>query len=358
MLACFGTAEPKYSASFLTWVEVGVPMDSSQNSPNDQRHKDDIVTLVPGPTAVNAPPATPTRDPDVQDVSTAILSELIDVTAEETCPAVSAQDEASDTQAAQKWSATTFELMSKLEAVASDLVIKEGALSDPRPGNVDERSNISDGLQAVAPSIRVTPRPAGFESDPFTSDRPSARRRTVFALASVFMAALIGFGVSFAWRSPNLSTVKQPNDVDAAALGSAPVAQAPKSVAAPVAQTATVPAAATVSPELVKQLEAITQDLASMRRDVEQLAAKQEYLAAARQQLEQLAAKQDQMAKNIAKLQVSEDNAKPRMAPRQSPPPQSGAVPTPPRVPPEPATQLSSVPRPPVHPVPPLPVPP
>ena len=103
----------------------------------------------------------------------------------------------------------------------------------------------------------------------------------------------------------------------------------------------------------------MTQDIASVRRGVEELAAKQEHLAAAQQQLEQLAAKQEQlaaknMAQNIAKLQALGQNAKVKM----SPPPQPRAVPIPPRAPPEPAAQLSSVPRSTTHPVPPLPVPP
>jgi hypothetical protein len=355
-------------------VEVGVPMDSLQDPLNDQYHNDGIVALVPEPMAVKARPGGPTRDPDDQYVSTTISPRLIDVTAEETCPAVqmSAQDGAPQLapaiQTAQAPSATTFELMSKLEALASDLAVKGCGSSDQCTGNVHEESKVSSGLQAVEPSIRVSPRPTGFESDQFASDRPSTSRRTVLALASFFMAAVIGLGVMFAWHSHGVWTMQQPNDVDVAAeqQGSAPAGQLSTSDAAPpqsvlVTQTATAPVAPATSPELMKQLEAMTQDLASVRRGVEELAAKQEHLAAAQQQLEQLAAKQEQLsakqeqlAQNIAKLQALGQNARLKM----SPPPQPRAVPIPPRAPPEPAAQLSSVPRSAPHPVPPLPVPP
>jgi chemotaxis protein histidine kinase CheA len=188
------------------------------------------------------------------------------------------------------------------------------------------------------------------------------------------MAALIGLGVAFAWQSHSVWTMKPPNDPDIAAVppDPAPARQASTSDAvirqsAPVTQTAAataMPAAAAPasSPELAKQLEAMTQDLISVRRGIEQLAAKQEQLAAAQKQLEQLAAKQeqlaakqDQMAQNIAKLQTVVPNARPRLSPLRSPPPQSRAAPLPS---PAPAAQLSSVPRSALHPVPPLPVPP
>jgi hypothetical protein len=347
-------------------------MDSSQSPLHDQRHKDDVVAVVPGPMAVKARPGGPTHDADEQCISTTISPQLIDVTAEETCPSVqmSAQERAPQLapaiQTAQAPSAITFELMSKLEALASDLAVKGCASSDQCIGNVHEESKLSSGLQPVEPSIRVSPRPTGFESDQFASDRPSTSGRTALALVSFFVAALIALGVTFAWHSHGIWPMKQPNDVVVAVgqRGSVPAGQLstsnpalPQSVS--VTQTATAPAAPATSPELVKQLEAMTQDIASVRRGVEELAAKQEQLAAAQQQLEQLAAKQeqlaakqDQMAQNIAKLQALGQNAKVKMAP----PPR--AVPIPPRAPPEPAAQLSSVPRSTTHPVPPLTVPP
>ncbi len=343
MLACSGTAEPNCRS--LNVVEVGVPMDSLQIPLNDQCHKDEIVAT--------------------------ISPQLIDMAAEETCPAVQmpAQDGtplAPVIQTSEAPSATTFELMNKLEALASDLAVKERVSSDQCTGNVHEGSKLSGGLQAVEPSIRVSPSPTGFESDQFASDRLTTGRRRVLALAS--LAALIGLGVMFAWNSHGISTMKQPNNVDAAAeqRSSAPVGQVSTSDAAlpqsiPVTQTATAPVAPTTSPELGKQLEAMTQDLVSLRRGVEELAAKQEHLAAAQQQLEQLAAKQEQlaakqeqMAQNIAKLQALGQNTKLKM----SSPLQPRTVPIPPRAPPQPAAQLSSVPRLTPHPVPPLPVPP
>ena len=335
-------------------------MDSLKSSLNDQCHKDDIVALVPGPMAVKARPGGPPLDPDDQYVSTTISPQLIDVTAEETCPAeMSAHDGAPQLAPAipteQVPSATTFELMNKLEALASDLAVKGRASSDQCTGNIHEESKLSSGLQAVEPSIRVSPRPTGFEIDQFASDRPSTSRRTVLTLASFFVAALIGLGVIFAWHSHGVWTMKQPNDVDVAAeqRGSTPAGQVSTSDAA-LPQSVPVTQTATTSPELMKQLEAMMQDLASVRRGVEELAVKQEHFAAAQQQLEQLAAKQEQMAQNIAKLQALGQNARLKM----SPPPQPRAVPIPPRAPPEPAAQLSSVPRSAPHPVPPLPVPP
>jgi hypothetical protein len=91
------------------------------------------------------------------------------------------------------------------------------------------------------------------------------------------------------------------------------------SAPAPVTQT---PAAAVTSPELVRQLEPMTRDLAVVRRS-----------------LEQLAAKQEQMAQSIATLQAVEQDIRQKMS---SPPP-SRAVPKPPRKPPQPAAQSSAV---------------
>jgi hypothetical protein len=346
-------------------------MDSSQTPLHDQHHKDDVITLMPGPMVVKAPPGGPTYDVDDQYILATISPQLIDVTAEETCPAVrmAAQDGVPQLgltiQTAQAPSVITFALMSKLEALASDLAVKKRASSDQCIGNVHEESKLSSGLQTLEPSIRMSPRPTGFESDRFTSDRPSTRRRTIFALASFFMAALIGLGVTFAWHSHGVWPIRQRNDVDAAAgqRSYVPAGQLSTSDAAlpQSVQTATAPAAPATSPELVKRLEAMTQEIASVRRGVQELAAKQEHLATAQQQLEQLAAKQEQlaakqeqMAQNIAKLQALGQNAKLKM----SPPPQPRAVPIPPRAPSEPAAQLSSAPRSAAHPVPPLPVPP
>ena len=354
-------------------------MDSLQSALKDQRQTDDLVALAPGPTAVKAWPAEPTRDPDDGGVSATISPQLIDVAAEESCPApavqLSAQDEAPRLApalaTAQAPSATTFELMSKLEALASDLAVKERASSETRIGTVHEEPKLSGELRAVEPSISVSPRPAGFESDQFASDKPSTRRRTVRTLAGCFTAALIGLGVAFAWQSHSVWTTKPPNDPDIAAVPPDPVParQVPKSDVAlqqsgPVTQTATAPAvpaatsAPASSPELVKQLEAMTQDLISVRRSLEKLTAAQKQLEQLAAKQEQLAAKQDQMAQNIAKLQATEQSVRPKRSAVRPPPPQSRAASVPPPAPPEPAAQLSSVPRSALHPVPPLPIPP
>jgi len=79
-------------------------------------------------------------------------------------------------------------------------------------------------------------------------------------------------------------------------------AAAPKPL--PVTQTEPAPAAATTSPELVLQLEAIVRDLAVLRDSVEQLTAKQEQTSQKVATLEAIAAKQEQMAQNIARLQA------------------------------------------------------
>ncbi|MFZ0401976.1 MAG: hypothetical protein WAL03_12935 [Pseudolabrys sp.] len=346
-------------------------MDSLQSALKDQRQTDDLVALAPGPTAVKAWPAEPTRDPDDGGVSATISPQRIDVAAEESCPApavqLSAQDEAPRLApalaTAQAPSATTFELMSKLEALASDLAVKERASSETRIGTVHEEPKLSGELRAVEPSISVSPRPA--------SDKPSTRRRTLRTLAGCFTAGLIGLGVAFAWQSHSVWTATPPNDPDIAAVPPDPVParQVPKSDVAlqqsgPVTQTATAPAvpaatsAPASSPELVKQLEAMTQDLISVRRSLEKLTAAQKQLEQLAAKQEQLAAKQDQMAQNIAKLQATEQSIRPKRSAVRPPPPQARAASVPPPAPPEPAAQLSSVPRSALQPVPPLPIPP
>lgn len=355
-------------------------MVSSQSPLNERYRRDDTVPLVPGPIGANARHGEPMNDPTDS-------SQHIDITAEETCPAPTvqmlaeddAQQRAPAIQTAQVPSATTFKLMSQLEALASDLAVRERDSSDQHVENGHEEydqpaenshdeSDFSAGLQATEPSICVTPRPSSF--DPFASDRPSIGRQIVFVLAGLFIAALIGVGGTFAWQSHGVWTMTSPNEVDGAAgqRSSAPSAQASAPDAAlpqsgPVTQTASAPSAPATPPELAKQLDAMVQDLALVRRGVEQLTAKQEQLAAAQQQLEQLvakqqqiAAKQEQMAQNIAKLQTREQTIRQKTAA----PAQLRAAPILPRMPPEPATQLSSspVPRSEPHPLPPLPIPP
>ena len=239
----------------LNVLEVGAPMDFSQSPLHDQRPKDDVVPLVPAPMAVKAWPGAPTHDADDQYISTTMSPQLIDVTAEETCPAVqtSAQDGvlqlAPAIQTAQAPSAITFELMSKLEALASDLAVKGRASSDQCIGNVHEESKLSSGLRTLEPSIRVSPRPCGL-NDQFASDKPSIGRRTFRRVARFFItaliAALIGVAATFVWQ---FSTAKSPNDVAVAEKqsGFTPVGQASLQDAPPqptsVTQTTPAPTA-------------------------------------------------------------------------------------------------------------------
>jgi hypothetical protein len=376
-VASFGTAE---SGSFFN---AGWPMDSLQSPPNNQRNRDNIDPSGTAPTAVKDRPAGLTGDPDFWYASPTI-AENVDPAAEETCPAPGAEPPARNElpqpapaiQPAQAPSAAAFELMDQLEALASDLAGKERASSGqnagpPDPGigkepdpSVGKESENSSRLPAVEPTIRVSPRPSGFESGQFAVERPSIGRRTSFILAGLAAVALIGVGV--AWQSQRASTTPPGVDATAELARSAPAAQIAATSApsqpAPVTQTAASPPPA--SPELGKQLEAMSQDLASVRRGIEQLTAKQEQLAAAQQQLEQLAAKQEQlaakqeqMAQNIAKLQAPrEQTGRPRVSAAA---PQPRLTPAQPRTAPEPPPppQVSAAPRPESHPVPPLPVP-
>jgi chemotaxis protein histidine kinase CheA len=375
-------------------------MDSLLSPLTDQRHKDDIAKLVSGPSATKARPGKPTHDPHSWHVASGMTPEPIDASAEETCPAptgpqVPAHEEAPELapaiEVAQAPSATTFELMNQLEALARDLAVKERPSShelvektpdqdkeDASDGqrqteNAPEVSDFSPALTTTEPTIHVPARSTSFEDDQFAAE-PWVGKRTILTLV---MAGLLGVGVAFAWQSYSGWTAKSPgSDVtaDAVQTKSAPLDAAPASnaalpQAAPTA-SARVPAA---SPELAKQLEAMKQDLAAARQSVEQLAstqqqlsAKQDQLAATQQRLEQLAAKQeqlavkqdqlaakqDQIAQNIAKLQALEQNTRHKVP---APPQRAASVPT--RVTPEPPAPPPPAPRAPSHPVPPLPVP-
>jgi hypothetical protein len=149
----------------------------------------------------------------------------------------------------------------------------------------------------------------------------------------LFIAALVGVGVTFAWDgdeakgmirtwAPSLSllssisTTDLPPYVDIAAeqTGSAPAGQLsaqevlPPSVVIPTAQELT---AGTSYSELVQRIEAITRTLAVVQDSVEQLAAKQE-----------------QIADDIPRLRAVEQNIRQK---KVSSPPLSQAVSMPPR---------------------------
>jgi hypothetical protein len=124
-------------------------------------------------------------------------------------------------------------------------------------------------------------------------------------VASVFLAALIGVGAIFAWQSHGISMTKSA-DVTAGQAVSTRADQVSTAAPqlAPITQTEPAPAAATTSPEVVLQLEAIVRDLTVLRDSLAQLTAKQEQTSQKVATLEAIAAKQEQMAQNIARLQT------------------------------------------------------
>ena len=266
----------------------------------------------------------------------------IDATAEETCPAESvpmserrAADDASDAP-----SAANLEVMDQLKALAQN--VTQGNRAPRLQNNKSEGASVGNPgeSQATEPPISVLPRPTGFESNPVISDRPKFGN-PILTLVGFVVAALVGAGSSFAWQ-----------------------AHVRSSDGATAAATAPVIAAPTIPPYMGKQLEALAQDISSLRRGVEELAAKQQQLAAAQQQLDQLAARQQQLAakqeqvgQSIVKLQTLEQARQRTPAPVQH---RTAAVPPRPYVPPppvEPAMQPPPPPRTASHPIPPLPVP-
>jgi len=124
-------------------------------------------------------------------------------------------------------------------------------------------------------------------------------------VVGVFLAVLIGVGAILAWQSYGISMTKSPDVTaeQAVSTGSGQVS-AVTPQPAPVTQTEPAPTAATTSPELVLQLEAIARDLAVLRDSIAQLTAKQEQTNQKVATLEAIAAKQEQMAQKIAALQA------------------------------------------------------
>jgi hypothetical protein len=184
------------------------------------------------------------------------------------------------------------------------------------------------------PPLYAPPRPTDFMTDQFASNGPSIGRRMFRALARFFIAVFIGVSATLAWQSygdeakqmvgtwaPSLGWLLSVSTTSSPPGRQVPAQEAALSQSSPVTQIPA-PAAPVTSPEIVQQLEPMAHDLAAVQRS-----------------LEQLAAKQDQMAQSIATLQAVEQGVRQRLA---SPPP-SRAVPTPPRRPPQPATQSSAV---------------
>lgn len=217
-----------------------------------------------------------------------------------------------------------------------------------------QRSELPPGLRVMEASIGMSPRPSGL-NDQSASDKPSAGRRIYRGVARIFIlaliAAFIGVAASY-WQShrdkalelartyasslgllssewPSRGTesnrmvatwaaslldwlfpvpTKPRIDINIAAKqpDSAPAGQASTRDAAPQQSASLpqkpVPAAASISPELVQQLEAMARDLSVLRHEVEQLATAQE-----------------QMTHNIASPQAAQQN----IEQNKSPPPLS-----------------------------------
>ena len=173
--------------------------------------------------------------------------------------------------------------------------------SDQRIGMAREAPGISAGPQ-VEPSIHVSP------DDQIGRDRLPIGSRTFRSLARFFIAALIGVGATFAWRSYG-DEAKEMIRTWASPLSQLLSASTTKSPPAPASVT---------SPGVVQQLEAMTRDLADVRNSVEQFAAKQE-----------------QTNHDIATLQAAEQDVKQKMS---SPAPQ-----TQPKLTPAPETRPTTI---------------
>jgi DNA-binding protein H-NS len=175
----------------------------------------------------------------------------------------------------------------------------------------------------------------------------------------IFLLALMGAGIAVAGQYYGVWSAIVPTAGEITADKA--VSPLPVAATEPSPQSAAAAVAPAMSPDLKKRLDALTQDLASVRDGLAALAAKQEQLATA-QQLEQfaaaqqqIAAKQEQIAQTVAKLQASEATLRRKM----TPPPTRAAVPAPPQAAPLPApveAQAAPASRA-THPLPPLPVP-
>ena len=141
------------------------------------------------------------------------------------------------------------------------------------PPHNDEHTNrdVDTDLDADrAPWLGGTSRRAsGFKSDQFLSDSLQNSRRIKRTLALFSVEVLIGICATLTWQ-----------------------------MVGPWAASASPPAPAVTSAEVLEQLKPVSADLAIVRRSVEQLATNQD----------QLARKQDQMAQTIATLQTAEQD--------------------------------------------------
>jgi hypothetical protein len=238
------------------------------------------------------------------------------------------------------------DLAQELDAMARDFaaMVRGGRdSSDRRVGTAQQGSGLFE-RQPLGASVREFPRVSRpvdisdrYRSNESASDRPRIGRTTsctpsgffkealpivmnslqrlrpeshslaipLRTVAGVFLAVLMGVGAIFAWQSHSISMTKLP-DVTAgqAASTRADQVSAVAPQPAPVIQTEPAPAAATTSPELLLQLEAMARDLTVLRDSLAQLTATQEQTSQKVVTLEAIAAKQEQMAQKIAALQA------------------------------------------------------
>jgi outer membrane murein-binding lipoprotein Lpp len=174
------------------------------------------------------------------------------------------------------------------------------------------------------------------------SEKRSIGRRMSRAFARYSIVFLIGIGATLAWQSYGDEAMEMVR-TEAPSLAwllpvstskPAPKHQATVPATAPDGQASA--AAVVTSAELVQQLKPMAVDLDIVRRSVQQLANKVEQLAAKQ---DQMSHKQDQISQDITTLQLVEQEVSQKL----SAPPQSAV---PPRKPPQPAGQSSTVPSP------------
>ncbi len=303
-------------------TEIG-PDTSQCPAPNDRPRTSDVVLAMSKdpPAAEAARSGEPVRDPIVQRDS---LDQRIAMARE------AAREGPEFTAQYRQWSRSSLGLpVEPFVVVPKELpATKEAPLGAPARGpNATRNSSPHSigmgrqgfepppGLRAMEASMRMSPRPPGV-NDQFASDMPSTGRRLYRRVARFFIMVLIAAFIGVAaryWQSHGDKTVKlvrtyalsiglltperQSRGAEPAPQQSAPLTQKPAT------------AAASSSPELVEQLEAMARDLTAVRHQVEQLAATQE-----------------QMTHNIASLQAGQQE----IGQKKSAPPLSAAVHLPP----------------------------
>ena len=224
------------------------------------------------------------------------------------------------------------------------------AARDASPARARAADLDVSALRLTEPARVPVSHPVAVETDHVASETPSPGRRPMRAFIRFVLAVFIGVAGTLAWQAygdearemvavwvPQLgwlapsptASASPPADqasasaAQAAADQTASVQEAtPAPASAPEAGAANVQAA--LPPEFAQQIETMARDLAT-----------------ARQGLEQLTAGQDQMARNIAKLQATEQDILHKLTPPARP--AAAAAPRP--APPQGGPQLSSVPR-------------